>query len=114
MFPEDDDLDPGRESLATAAIPAAWVGLVLRRDPVLLDLVAEEVVRRTGVRPDLEKVLGFLAGLDTPGHLETVRTSETHPGIGGPSIYPPPGRKRSDRDGHPQNSTVDFQAGTEI
>ncbi|MBL9156187.1 MAG: hypothetical protein JNJ70_01860 [Verrucomicrobiales bacterium] len=90
MFPEDPDLDPARDSLATASIPAAWIALVQRWDPVLLDLVAQEVMMRTGLWPDAEKIHDFLACLDTPSHLETVRTSETHPGIGGPSIYPPP------------------------
>lgn len=96
MFPEEQVLDPGRESLALAAIPEAWAALVRRRDPVMFDLVAMEVTSLTGVRPGWEKIHEFLAGLDAPGHLETVRTSETHPGIGGASIYPPPGRKRSD------------------
>lgn len=93
MIPDDPDQDPDRPSLATAAIPAAWLALVQRWDAGLLDLVAREVGMRTGLWPETEKVQEFLAGLSVPSHLETVRTSETHPGFGGPSIYPPPPRK---------------------
>lgn len=95
MFPEDPDLDPGRESLATSSIPAAWLALVQRWDPVLLDVISQEVMMRTGLWPDAEKVHDFLICLDAPSLLETVRTSETHPGIGGPSIYPPPRKKNA-------------------
>jgi hypothetical protein len=89
MFPDPVDLDPNRVSRAASAIPGAWLALVKRWDPILLDVLAHEVMQRTGLWPDAEMVHDFLASLDTPSHLETMRTSETHPGIGGPSIYPP-------------------------
>lgn len=93
MFPDPADFDPHRVSHAASAIPGAWLALVRRWDPVLLDALAQEVMQRTGMWPDAQSVHDFLASLDTPSHLETVRTSETHPGIGGPSIYPPPRRR---------------------
>ena len=92
MLPDPADLDPNRVSRAASALPGAWLALVKRRDPILFDALAHEVMLRTGRWPDPESVQDFLASLDTPSHLETVRTSETHPGIGGPSIYPTPRR----------------------
>jgi hypothetical protein len=92
MFPDTADSDPHRVSRAASALPGAWLALVKRWDPILLDALAHEVMQRTGMWPDAQTVHDFLASLDTPSHLETVRTSETHPGIGGPSIYPPPRR----------------------
>ena len=92
MFPDPVDLNPSRLSLAASALPGAWLALVTRWDPILLDALAHEVMLRTGLWPDAESVHDFLVSLDTPSHLETMRTSETHPGIGGPSIYPPPRR----------------------
>lgn len=80
---------------AAAAIPDAWRDLVKRRDVVLFELISATVEARTGTRPDPRAISEFLAGLANPAHLETRRTSESHPGIRGPSIYPPPKGKGS-------------------
>jgi hypothetical protein len=78
------------ETRALAAIPEVWAELVRLGDSVLVERVCNLVERRVGARPDPGAVAAFLAGLANPSHLETQRTSETHPGIRGPSIFPPP------------------------
>ena len=86
-------LVPENMTRADAAIPEAWDDLVSRRFPGLHELLAAAAAARAGFPPDPGRVAEYLEGLSHPFHLETERTSETHPGIGGPSIYPPPRRK---------------------
>lgn len=76
-----------------AVIPEAWRELVTSRDAALVECVSQVVLRRTGHLPAPGAVIEFLAGLVHPSHLEIERTSESHPGMRGPSIYPP-ARKR--------------------
>jgi len=87
---EGDSSDYHPVTRAVAAIPDAWRELVKRRDVVLFELISASVETRTGSRPDPRAISEFLAGLANPAHRETRRTSESHPGICGPSIYPPP------------------------
>jgi hypothetical protein len=83
------------ETRADAAIPEAWSDLVSRRAGGLHELLAAAVVAKTGFAPDPNRVAEYLEGLAFPSHLETERTSETHPGIRGPSIFPPPRQGKS-------------------
>lgn len=93
MTYEGNAFDFNPATRAAATIPEAWRDLVKRRDVVLHELISATVEARTGTRPDPRAVSEFLFGLANPSHLETRRTSESHPGIRGPSIYPPPGGK---------------------
>jgi predicted type IV restriction endonuclease len=52
-----------RRSQAKAAIPEAWRELVQKGDEDLVDLVANAVESKIGVRPDNDEVAEFLAGL---------------------------------------------------
>lgn len=79
---------PESETRADAAIPEVWADLLAGRTPGLHELLAAAVVSRVGSLPDAARIAGFLEGLAPPVHLETERTSETHPGIRGPSIFP--------------------------
>lgn len=79
---------PESETRADAAIPEVWADLVAGRIAGLHELLAASVVSRVGFHPDADRIAGFLEGLAHPAHLETERTSETHPGIRGPSIFP--------------------------
>lgn len=76
-----------------AEIPDAWRELVTSRDVALVERVSQVVLRRTGHLPAPGAVMEFLAALVHPSHLEIERTSESHPGMRGPSIYPPPRRR---------------------
>lgn len=76
-----------------AEIPDAWRELVTSRDVALVERVSQVVLRRTGHLPAPGAVMEFLAALVHPSHLEIERTSESHPGMRGPSIYPPPGKR---------------------
>lgn len=73
---------------ADAAIPEVWSDLVSGRIAGLRELIAGAVAARAGFAPDPGRVAEFLERLARPDHLETERTSETHPGIRGPSIFP--------------------------
>lgn len=73
---------------ADAAIPEVWADLVSGRIAGLRELIAGAVAARAGFAPDPGRVAEFLERLARPDHLETERTSETHPGIRGPSIFP--------------------------
>jgi hypothetical protein len=90
---------PASGARADAAIPEAWSDLVARRAGGLHELLAAAVVARTGFAPDPDRVAEYLEGLAFPAHLETERTSETHPGIRGPSIFPSRKTERGDVDG---------------
>ncbi len=89
---DDEDLDPDRESIAASFIPEAWAELVAEGDETLWHLLLDRVERKSGKRPEVSLVRVFLSSLRHPFHLEMVRTSETHPGIPGPSPFPPPGK----------------------
>lgn len=93
MGHQADNSDFNPATRAAAAIPDAWRKLVRRRDLVLFELLSATVEAGTGSRPDPNAISEFLSGLANPSHLETRRTSESHPGIRGPSIYPPPAGK---------------------
>jgi len=93
MRQQGDNSDFNPATRAAAAIPDAWRNLVRRRDVVLFELLSATVEAGTGFRPDPRAISEFLSGLANPSHLETRRTSESHPGIRGPSIYPPPAGK---------------------
>ncbi len=51
---------------AREGLPAAWQQLVDGADERLLDLLAAEVESRSGYRPEVEDVFGFLAALHPP------------------------------------------------
>jgi len=55
-----------RRSQAKATIPEAWRELVEKGDEDLVDLVANMVESKIGVRPDNDEVAEFLAGLGKP------------------------------------------------
>ena len=48
---------------ARDAIPSVWSGLIESREEMLIDLLAEEVESKCGVRPSVSHVHAFLAGL---------------------------------------------------
>ena len=86
----DGTLRTDSELRANAAIPDAWIDLVNNREWSIFASLSAAVEARTGLRPDPAQVAIFLKGLANPSYVEAVRTSETHPGFGGPSIFPPP------------------------
>lgn len=68
-----------RRSQAKAAIPEAWRELVAKGDEDLVDLVANAVESKTGVRPDNDEVAEFLAGLGKPIIVETTQREIPQP-----------------------------------
>lgn len=52
-----------RQSQARAAIPEAWRELVDKGDELLVEMLTNAVESRAGVRPDVDDVAEFLAGL---------------------------------------------------
>lgn len=55
-----------RRSQARAAIPEAWRELVEKGDELLVEMLASAVESKAGVRPDVDDVAEFLAGLGRP------------------------------------------------
>lgn len=51
---------------ARNAIPGAWRALVQERDEMLREVLAERVENECRVKPDVDDVLAFLAGLESP------------------------------------------------
>jgi len=93
MSSPGDATDYNPATRVPAEIPDAWRELVDCRDAGLVECVSRAVLRRTGHLPAPGAVMEFLAALVHPSHLEVERTSESHPGMRGPSIYPPPRRR---------------------
>jgi predicted type IV restriction endonuclease len=62
-----------RRSQAKATIPEAWRELVEKGNEDLVDLVADSVETKIGVRPDNDEVAEFLAGLGKPIIVEAAR-----------------------------------------
>jgi hypothetical protein len=62
-----------RRSQAKAAIPQAWRELVEKGDEVLVEMLTSAVESKEGVRPDVDDVAEFLAGLGRPMVIETKR-----------------------------------------
>jgi hypothetical protein len=60
-----------RASQARAAIPSAWQELIGKGDELLVDLLANSVETKSGVRPTEDDVLGFLTSLTQPAVLQT-------------------------------------------
>ena len=52
-----------KDALASNALPAAWRGLVAQKDSLLVQLLADEVRDRVGVKPADAAVVGFLRRL---------------------------------------------------
>jgi predicted type IV restriction endonuclease len=55
-----------RKSQAKAAIPEAWAELVEKGDELLIELVANAVESKAGIRPDVDDIASYLAGLAKP------------------------------------------------
>lgn len=55
-----------RKSQARAAIPEAWAELVEKGDELLIELVANAVESKAGIRPDDDDIASYLAGLAKP------------------------------------------------
>ncbi len=68
-----------RRSQAKATIPDAWRELVEKGDEDLVDLVANAVESKIGVRPDNDEVAEFLAGLGKPIIVETAQRNISQP-----------------------------------
>ena len=93
MTSPGDASDFNPATRAPAEIPDAWRELVTSRDAALVECVSHVVRRRTGHLPAPGAVIEFLAALVHPSHVEIERTSESHPGMRGASIYPPARRR---------------------
>jgi predicted type IV restriction endonuclease len=78
-----------RRSQAKAAIPEAWRELVQKGDEDLVDLVANAVESKIGVRPDNDEVAEFLAGLGKTIIVETA-PRETPQSARAPTKTPAP------------------------
>lgn len=61
-----------RRSLARNVIPEVWCELVAKGDELLVELLANAVESKAGVRPDNDDVAEFLARLDRPGAVDVV------------------------------------------
>lgn len=68
-----------RRSQARSAIPEAWRELVEKGDEDLVDLLANAVESKAGVRPDDDDVAEFLAALGKPAITEASRTDVCEP-----------------------------------
>lgn len=68
-----------RRSQAKAAIPEAWRELVQKGDEDLVDLVANAVESKIGVRPDNDEVAEFLASLGKPIIVEAAQREIPQP-----------------------------------
>ena len=71
-----------RQSQAKAAIPEAWRELVEKGDELLVEMLTNAVESRAGVRPDVDDVADFLAGLGKTIIVETARSNPTQPSSG--------------------------------
>ena len=67
--------DRNRRSAARQAIPGAWNELVERPDELLVELLTDAVESKSGIRPDDNDILSFLAGLSPS---EAAPLSEAH------------------------------------
>lgn len=74
-----------RRSQAKAAIPDAWRELVEKGDEQLVELLANAVETKTGVRPDNDEVAEFLAGLGKPVIVEAAQKYIPQPARAAPN-----------------------------
>jgi hypothetical protein len=88
-----------RRSLARQAIPESWRELVERGDEMLVDLVADAVESKAGVRPEVDDIADFLIGLNQ-GHVSAPtggpfnpKSSEKPHLVGPPAKKPMPPRQ---------------------
>ncbi len=89
-----------RRSQAKAAIPEAWRELVQKGDEDLVDLVANAVESKTGVRPDNDEVAEFLAGLGKTIIVETAPRETPQPTRAPTKTATPVVNTESTRRGH--------------
>ena len=68
-----------RRSQAKAAIPEAWRELVEKGDEILVEMLTSAVESKAGVRPDVDDVAEFLAGLGKPIIVESQRGDPRQP-----------------------------------
>ena len=68
-----------RQSQAKAAIPEAWRELVENGDELLVEILTNAVESKAGVRPDVDDVAEFLAGLGKPIIVEAQRGIQAQP-----------------------------------
>ncbi len=80
-----------RRAQAQAAIPEAWRELINKGDELLVDLLADAVESKAGVRPEEDDVTAFLTSLGRPVVLQT-----SAPTITTPRPEPRPGRHGTD------------------
>ena len=66
-----------KDALAANALPAAWRALVTRKDSLLLELLADEVRDRVGIKPGDAAVVAFLHGLSATGPARAVAARRT-------------------------------------
>ena len=65
-----------RRAQAQAAIPEAWRELVEKGDELLVELIADAVESKAGVRPDQDDVTAFLVSLGRPAILQPAPTRD--------------------------------------
>ena len=73
-----------RRTVACEAIPDAWAGLIDEGDELLIELLADSVESKAGIRPDDVDVIEFLGSLRRPG-----RNGPTSSGRRGTKITDP-------------------------
>lgn len=79
-----------RRDQAKTAIPAAWRELVTQGDELLIDLLADAVESKSGIRPEADDIAAFLSSLTLPPRIETIPTLRPGLPARAPEPAPPP------------------------
>ena len=78
-----------RRTLARQAIPNAWGELVSKADDLLIDMVAEAVESKVGIRPDDDDIANFLVNLSVPSSVKVpLPTAKAGQGSADPPTRP--------------------------